>query len=1015
MNRCPTRPCPVFVLLLIAFTFSPILARSEESFDLRGNLHSTWAGKDGAPQGVRSLAQAPNGVLWLSTIAGVYTFDGRTFTKFDTPDSNVHDKSFGRIFFTRSGDLWMQPLHGALLRLRGEEVRKIDRVDTRETSPKIENVQQAADGTIWAMLDRHWLVNLGSDDVWNRTDVPASDPKEDLTALHVDQRGGIWIVLGDHLFLRAADSRVFVPTQAFVYGASSMADVPDGGLWIASSGPPTSAAPAHHLQRVNASGVMVQTRDLRDGLSAVIAGFDSSVWVLTDQSKLIHFRAEDLSNRNAQKTDPLPDVQALGTAVQGDGYNELLRDKDGAVWVGGFGGLEQFAMATLHPLVPEATPGLWSHCLVRGGPLWVADPESRLLLFQGSRLLKVVPQKADALFCSAFGVLLRNDDGLWRANKDGNILLPKPPWLQGYSNHYMFTGAAGLSDGAVLATVSGATIGRSLWLYDQGTWHSLPLPAGYPEITAMQVISRRKVLLGLLSGQLALWEDGLVGKPKTMTPGVGSIIGFAEVQRGVLAFGASGLALLSDHEASALRFARPEFVQRTTGAAEAADGSLWLNADKGIIRVAPEQWSAAKADRTHAIEANNIREGNFVGPSEPTLFSDRAQVDDHGNIWFSTLNGIVSIDPAKSLRDKPPLLVVEDVLGDGRALSGNRTFAPGVSVVGIRYSGIDYRNPLGITYAYKLTGNDATWQDVGARTEAVYTRLRAGRYTFQVKARDAFGTWSDPVSLESFVVAPHLYERVGFRIFCVALAAALVWAGVKIRLHVVARTMRDKAEARADERINIARDLHDTLLQGIQGLLLTLHAAAERVPVNHESRKALERALVSTERFVVEGRDRVKGLRSFGTRTGNLEDMLNAVAEDSNCRSVFSISTRRSDATLELNEHIASEIFLIAREALLNACKHAQAAHIEIRLSFLAGEFRVSCTDDGHGFERSRLEPSIGNVRFGLKGMEERALSLGAQLLILSGPSRGTQVTFALPAARAYRRSRAYVRSGEAT
>lgn len=1007
MKLRPTRHCHTIVLLLSGLGFGVIQAQSQESFGLRGALHSTWAGKDGAPQGIRSLAQAPNGVLWLSAIAGVYTFDGRTFTKFDTPDPNIHNKSFGRIFFTGSGELWMQPLHGALLRVRSGEVRKMDRVDTGEASPKIENVQQAPDGTLWAMLDRHWLVNLGSDDVWSRKAVPASDPKEDLTALHVDQRGGIWIVLGDRLFLRAPGSTKFIPTQAFVYGASSMADVPDGGLWIASSGPPTSAASAHHLQRVNQSGVVLQTRDLRDGLSAAIVGYDSSVWLLTDQSKLIHFRAEDVSTEGIQKTYRLPDVEALGTAVQGDGYNELMRDKDGAVWVGGFGGLERFAMATLHPLVPEATPGLWSHCLVPGGPLWVADPQSRLLLFQERRLVAVMPQKADALFCSAFGVLFRNDDGLWIADKGGNMLLPKPPGLQGYSNHYMFTGAAALPGGAVLATVSGARIGRSLWFYEQGNWQSISLPAGYPEITAMHVLSGRKVLLGLLDGELAVWEEGTVGKSKAMNPGIGSIIGFAEARRGVLAFGASGIALRSGDDARALHFARPELVQRTTGAAEAADGSLWLNAEKGIIRVPQEQWSAAKTDPTHAIEANNIREGNFVGPSEPTLFSDRVQTDSLGNVWFSTLNGIVSINSGESFRDKPPLLVVEDVLGDGRALTGNRTFAPGVSVVDIRYSGIDYRNPLGITYAYKLTGNDADWQNVGARTEAVYTGLRAGRYTFQVRARDAFGTWSAPVSLESFRVEPHVYERIWFRIVCAALAAGLVWAGVQLRLHFAARALRDKAEARADERISIARDLHDTLLQGIQGLLLTLHAAAERVPADHESRKALERALVSTERFVVEGRDRVKGLRSLGMRAGNLEGMLDDVARDNGCRNVFSISTRRSDATLELNEHVESEVFLIAREALLNACKHAQAAHIDIRLSYLEGEFRMSCTDDGHGFERSRLAPSIGNVRFGLQGMEERASALGAQFGIVSEPNRGTQILLTLPSVKAYRRPRA--------
>ena len=120
------------------------------------------------------------------------------------------------------------------------------------------------------------------------------------------------------------------------------------------------------------------------------------------------------------------------------------------------------------------------------------------------------------------------------------------------------------------------------------------------------------------------------------------------------------------------------------------------------------------------------------------------------------------------------------------------------------------------------------------------------------------------------------------------------------------------------------------------------------------------------------------------------------------------MSTRHSDPLLELTEHAESEIFLIAREALLNACNHAHATHISIQLTYGAREFRMSCADDGQGFDRSRLEVAIANVRFGLQGMNERAKSLGAQLTISSEPNRGTQVLLALPSLNAYRRSAQY-------
>ena len=155
----------------------------------------------------------------------------------------------------------------------------------------------------------------------------------------------------------------------------------------------------------------------------------------------------------------------------------------------------------------------------------------------------------------------------------------------------------------------------------------------------------------------------------------------------------------------------------------------------------------------------------------------------------------------------------------------------------------------------------------------MYTHLRAGRYIFAVKARNAFGNWTPPVTLEPFNIQPHFYERGWFLAASALLLIGLLSLALKHRLRVAADDIRKRANERADERITIARDLHDTLLQGVQGLLMTFHAAIEGVPIEHSSRPALEHALTSAEKLIIEGRDRVKGLRgiqAIGNELGSL-------------------------------------------------------------------------------------------------------------------------------------------------
>lgn len=334
-------------------------------------------------------------------------------------------------------------------------------------------------------------------------------------------------------------------------------------------------------------------------------------------------------------------------------------------------------------------------------------------------------------------------------------------------------------------------------------------------------------------------------------------------------------------------------------------------------------------------------------------------------------------------------------------MSADATFPPNIRVLSIDYVGVDFKNPRRVSYRYRLDGYDTSWQEAGSRTEAVYTYLGPGKYTFEVMAENAYGVWTKPVISAPFTVLPRFYQRLWFQLLCVLALAILIWLIARARLKSVEAAIRERAEERADERISIARDLHDTLLQGVQGLLLTFHTAAERVPEGHESKTVLEKALATADKIILEGRDRVKGLREQNLTGKELRSALEALGDDLNTSGAIEYSVTCLESEKTLIPHVASEIFLIAREAIINAFRHAGATKILVTVRYGRREFALECCDNGRGFDLVTYAHT-DHGHWGIRGMSERARNLHAAFHVRSGPGRGTSVHIALRAKRAY-------------
>ena len=303
-------------------------------------------------------------------------------------------------------------------------------------------------------------------------------------------------------------------------------------------------------------------------------------------------------------------------------------------------------------------------------------------------------------------------------------------------------------------------------------------------------------------------------------------------------------------------------------------------------------------------------------------------------------------------------------------------------------------------FRYKLEGVDAAWQNVGTRRQADYSNLGPGPYRFQVIACNNDGVWNENGALLDFSIAPAYYQTTWFRVACLAVFLALLWGLYRYRLHQIAREFNIRMEERVGERSRVARDLHDTLLQGFQGLMLRLQAVDDLLPQG-EAKDELEQTLDRGDQVIAESRKAVHDLR-LSTVTGNdLARAVRALGDELSGEDSATFGLVVEGQARELHPIVRDEFYRIAREALRNAFKHSRAKHIEAEITYAERLLRLRIRDDGEGIAPEILEDGRPG-HYGLPGMRERAAEIGAKLDIWSGVGAGTEVDLSVSGSFAY-------------
>ncbi len=372
--------------------------------------------------------------------------------------------------------------------------------------------------------------------------------------------------------------------------------------------------------------------------------------------------------------------------------------------------------------------------------------------------------------------------------------------------------------------------------------------------------------------------------------------------------------------------------------------------------------------------------------------------------------GVQVVDPHHlPVNELPPPVHIEKITADGKtydAAEGLR-LPPLVRDLAIDYTALSFVAPEKVRFRYRLEGQDHDWKEVVNDREVQYSNLAPGNYRFRVMACNNSGVWNEEGALLDFSLDPAFYQTNWFRVLCVVAFLALLFAAYRLRVRQLAYQFNRTLEARVSERTRIARELHDTLLQSFQGLLLRFQSVLKMLPERPlEARQRLESALDQAAGAITEGRDAVQGLRSSAFEANDLASGITAIAKDltnnASAPDPPAIDVEVEGAPRNLNPIVRDEAYRIASEALRNAFRHARARRIAVGIRYDKRQFRLRVRDDGKGIDEEAVGRAAAAGHFGLHGMRERAENVGGRLEVRSRLDSGTEVELSIPAMIAY-------------
>jgi signal transduction histidine kinase len=753
---------------------------------------------------------------------------------------------------------------------------------------------------------------------------------------------------------------------------------------------------------------------IADGLHELLIDREGALWITRYDSGIVRIRyPERLGSRKLGPHDPELESFAEKNGFSGGFAYKLFEDREGNIWVGCSKGLVQFRH---NEVVPVSLPQRYQELVLlagEDGEIWIGTINSKPLLhIRGERLFaeRVGEQASSVLRSSNGDVWWGCAMGIWRQRGKEFKYFPIPKAAG--PPHWIYEIIPNPDDGGLWVRLGDFGTVH----FKQGVWTLSDRPKGVPirGPSASYQDASGRVWLGFSAGQVYVL-DGEQITPYSKNDGLD--LGRIKVIRGrgqhIWVGGELGLMFFSEGKFRRVTVAAGEPFGTVAGIIETGDHGLWLNEMRGIVQIPPEEIRQFVADPNHRVTCRRFNHLDGLPGAPQMSFTNSAAVEaSDGRLWFATNNGVAWIDPAHIVRNAVPPPVSILSIGSERghqSASSPVTLAASTHTVEIDYTALSLSIPERVEFRYKLEGVDKDWQNVGARRQAFYTSLGPGPYRFRVIACNNDGVWNDVGAALDFSVAPAWYQTRWFLALWIVTAIFIVWAVYRLRMRQLARAMSARFDERLAERTRMARDLHDTFLQTIQGSKLVADYALKPSTDPMGMHRALEQLSVWLGRATEEGRAALNSLRTATAQTNDLAEALRRVTKDDLIPRSMAVTFSVVGDAREMHPIVRDEVYRVGYEAIRNACMHSGASQLEVELRY-GHDLVLRVSDHGIG-----VDPAIADRgkegHFGLQGMRERAARIGGDLTLRSSSNSGTEIKLFVPGDIVFRRATAIHRT----
>ena len=935
-----------------------------------------WQTRDGLPENrVQAFARTSDGFLWVGTSGGLTRFDGANFEIFDQSNTPVFKESNVLcLLASRDGSLWIGLEGGGLVRMHNGGFARYSAPEGMNDA-FVRTIFEDREGDIWVGTDGGLYEWKGNQK--DKFEIIHAMTGSSVDAIGQDRDGRLWLGGGGLFALdhgRVHQERLEGRRDGL--NVKSILEARDGSMWVGS-------VSGLYRQKLGSSGFS-RVGGVAGGVRLLMQAVDSTLWIGTIDNGIFSMRDGAFTRLRASSSVSINSILSI------------FQDPDQNIWIGTQAGLLQMLRSSVHIIhLPKESESDFSTIYMDSkGVLWVAS-RSLFTIRNGVAKLFSLPELRGA---KVRNVLRDRAKTLWFGT-DGRGIFHLT--RQGVVHYSVENGLANNSIRIMMQARDGA-----LWVGTDsgmsriagGQVHSFGISDGlcYSTVQAIIQSADGDIWVGTLRGMSHLHSNKFQDDEVTRRLKAANVWTMNASDDGWLWIGTHNDGLYGYNGKRLMHFTTAQGLGSNSIYKLVSDytGHLWFSGPSGISMVNLSDLYAEDDNPKTEIFPHfyYISDGQ-----EAVQFYGGVQsggsIDRRGEVWFPSNHGAVEIVPNNRVAPLPHLRV-SHLSADGKDIPGGKSIhlSSDNSNLEIAYSAISLMPQDGLRYRYKLEGFDKNWTYAFRRRTAYYTNIPAGNYLFHVQVYNSDHPNSFYDASVIVVKRPHVYRTPWFLSCVVALLGTLLWFGYRDRVR------RATAEFRAilEERSRLAREIHETILQGCASISVFLEASASA-----EANSQLRDELVDYARNQIgvtmdEARRAVWNLRQPDEAGADVKASIREMAERTSKEFGIRVQCNFDDSAFVIDQPTVHEVRMIAREALYNALVHSAAEKIEISTTNMAGDIAFTIRDDGNGFDPSQV--SFRN-HYGLTGMQERVDRLGGSFVLNTKIGEGTTVQFKIPTA----------------